>query len=290
MGIDPEWTASATKRRRRGVEPVRIHEDATATPPAPPAPKVSIFRDVPVSVPSTTTTPARTPLRTQGTRTILNNRPPLSDLTPVFATRTTRQTASRIPIPVATGRPSRPTRIHRNPLGEHHANATPSPAHRAPDEPFVALPSDPFFEDVENYTPSHLTPPATPPTLPVLPPTPSAGPPPAPRRLRRRQAYSDLRIMTKTKTSATPLPEPLSMAAYHVLELSNWEVSPEVIRVAYRIVALAAHPDRARTEEEKEEKTRVMQRVNAAREVLVGGGPARRRRYHRDGVWGGADN
>ncbi|CAE7213204.1 DnaJ multi-domain protein [Pyrenophora teres f. teres] len=71
------------------------------------------------------------------------------------------------------------------------------------------------------------------------------------------------------------------MTAYHVLDISNWKATRDTIKMAYRVAALAAHPDRPASLEDKMRATERMQRINAARDLLLS--TSARRRYHRDG-------
>jgi len=71
------------------------------------------------------------------------------------------------------------------------------------------------------------------------------------------------------------------MLAYNVLDMYNWKVSADTIKMAYKVAALGAHPDKAATAEEKERATATMQKINAAKDMLLSN--RARRQYHRDG-------
>ncbi|KAI2475510.1 DnaJ multi-domain protein [Pyrenophora tritici-repentis] len=163
----------------------------------------------------------------------------------------------------------------RTPLGVRTANLTPLPPSRLPDTPFTFSQSDPNWEDIENYTPWYLTPPHTPRTH-TLARTPPVGPSPRPSPLANR-----LRLRPRRAKTSAELPAPVNVAAYHILDIEDWKVCANTIKTAYRVAALLAHPDKAATTEEKTEATALMQRINAAKDMLVNS--SARRQYHRDG-------
>jgi curved DNA-binding protein CbpA len=70
------------------------------------------------------------------------------------------------------------------------------------------------------------------------------------------------------------------MVLYNLLELHDWNAGTEQIQAAYRKAAMKYHPDRVDADRRQEANAQ-MQRVNAAKEVLL---DARRRRaYNRSG-------
>jgi curved DNA-binding protein CbpA len=70
------------------------------------------------------------------------------------------------------------------------------------------------------------------------------------------------------------------MVLYNLLELQDWNAGTEQIQAAYRRAAMKYHPDRVDADRRQEANAQ-MQRVNAAKEVLL---DARRRRaYNRSG-------
>jgi len=71
------------------------------------------------------------------------------------------------------------------------------------------------------------------------------------------------------------------MLAYNVLDMYSWKVSADTIKMAYKVAALSAHPDKVATPEEKERATAIMQKINAAKDMLLSN--RARRQYHRDG-------
>ena len=150
-------------------------------------------------------------------------------------------------------------------------NSTPIPSPRLPDM------ADPIVDDIENHDPRPPTPPSPPRTpSPFITvnggPPPPATPPPldSPPRRRRRPAI----------VGSAPLPAPVSMALYDVLELEDWNVGRDAILAAYRALALVHHPDKV-SEEKKEAATAKMQELNGAKEVLTS--MASRLQYHRTG-------
>jgi DnaJ-class molecular chaperone len=66
-----------------------------------------------------------------------------------------------------------------------------------------------------------------------------------------------------------------------MLKLKDWNVSRDAIKLAYRRVAFANHPDMV-APREKEFATLAMQQINAARDLLLDA--RRRHKYHRDGI------
>jgi hypothetical protein len=172
-------------------------------------------------------------------------------------------------------------------------NGSPRPSRRAPEAPWPSSSADPLWENRENYflytipvaaprnsspaQPSNSRPtprPASRPTTHSVPrPTthsvPRPAPQPVPRPARRRRA------------SAANAPRaPNNMVLYNLLELQDWNAGTEQIQVAYRRAAMKYHPDRVPADQQHE-ATVQMQRVNAAKEVLL---DARRRRaYNRSG-------
>ncbi|CAA9966264.1 DnaJ multi-domain protein [Pyrenophora teres f. maculata] len=163
------------------------------------------------------------------------------------------------PTPSAPRTPVLPFPTIRTPATKKRArttNSTPSPPSRLPDTPFTFSPTDPNWADLENYTPWFLTP----------PPTPHSASP---------------RLHPRPRPRPADLPAPINMTAYHVLDISNWKATRDTIKMAYRVAALAAHPDRPASLEDKMRATERMQRINAARDLLLS--TSARRRYHRDG-------
>jgi curved DNA-binding protein CbpA len=71
------------------------------------------------------------------------------------------------------------------------------------------------------------------------------------------------------------------MVLYELLGLDSWKATKKEVKTAWRQKALSVHPDRA-TEEDREAATLLMQKLNAAVEVLSD--RVRRRKYHEDGV------
>tara|TARA_R110002003_G_scaffold79_6_gene7047 strand:+ start:7730 stop:7957 length:228 start_codon:yes stop_codon:yes gene_type:complete len=68
---------------------------------------------------------------------------------------------------------------------------------------------------------------------------------------------------------------------YELLGLERWGVNRAEILAAWRQAALEAHPDHF-PQEEREAATLKMQKLNAAKEVLLD--RQRRRRYHLTGA------
>ncbi|KAF9697773.1 hypothetical protein EKO04_004315 [Ascochyta lentis] len=166
------------------------------------------------------------------------------------------------------------------------ANDTSLPCSRKPDRPFEYSRSDPLWANVENYDPRlhYMTPPPTPggashiPSGPsttpggpwTAPPPPPAFPPIHPTRAPR----------PRRTPSANVLPPPKDKTLYAALNLNNWKATEAQIKNAYRKVAVEYHPDKV-AEEERETATRMMQNVNAAKEVLLDA--KRRKAYHLSG-------
>jgi curved DNA-binding protein CbpA len=76
------------------------------------------------------------------------------------------------------------------------------------------------------------------------------------------------------------------MEAYALLGLAHWRVGSKAITAAFRQEALKCHPDKVAAEA-KGAATEKMQRLNAAREMLVD--DRRRTQYHLTGTlpWAG---
>jgi hypothetical protein len=150
------------------------------------------------------------------------------------------------------------------------ANSTPAPSPRTPNTPVLLSPTDPLWFDKENWDPSPII---TPQPIPAAFPHDSSAanstsPPPT-------QTARVIRPRTRT------ILPPRNLVLYDILGLRNWRASRAEIRSAWRRTALEVHPDQA-AEDEQEAATQRMQRVNAAREVLLNA--TRRRQYHDDGV------
>jgi hypothetical protein len=149
------------------------------------------------------------------------------------------------------------------------ANSTPSPSPLLPATPYSLSPGDSFWIDnKENWD---RAPWPTPPPTPALSPTSPAGPPPPPS--------PRARIIRPSPTPTTT--PPCNMALYQLLGLDSWNVTRKEIKTAWRKKALGVHPDRA-AQEDREAATLLMQKLNAAVEVLSD--CERRRQYHEDGV------
>jgi hypothetical protein len=156
-------------------------------------------------------------------------------------------------------------------------NDSPRPSPRAPEAPWPSSSADPLWENRENYflytipvaAPRNPSPAQPSNSRPTPRPTPRPAPQPVPRPARRRRA------------SAANTPRaPNNMVLYNLLELQDWNAGAEQIQVAYRRAAMKYHPDRVPADR-RHEATVQMQRVNAAKEVLL---DARRRRaYNRSG-------
>jgi len=151
-------------------------------------------------------------------------------------------------------------------------NETSYPSPREPDRPFPFSRSDPLWANIENYDPRpyYMTPPPTPGGS----STASSPSLPSPPRLSTRTARP------RRTASANPLPPPKDRTLYRVLELNDWKVTADEIKIAYKRVAVDHHPDEV-AEGEREAATHMMQTVNAAKEVLLN--DKRRRAYHVSG-------
>jgi hypothetical protein len=197
--------------------------------------------------------------------------------------------------------PKRAKTKARSPLSDRtdFGNVTPAPSPRLPMSSFLMTPRRSLRREAtaptdENNQPiAPMTPPGTPVTgdflprlrapsltaprpAPVLGPTPNAGPPPPFVRTVRFPRFARARADTYN-----PLPAPVNMTLYDLLELANWNASIGEIMAAYRDVAMRAHPDRA-AEDERDAATLKMQLINGAKEVLSD--HHLRRQYHVDGV------
>ena len=78
-----------------------------------------------------------------------------------------------------------------------------------------------------------------------------------------------------------PLPRPVNMVLYDLLNLQSWTVSNQEIKVAYRQMVVVSHPDKV-PEEQRAEATEMMQKLNGAKDVLLD--DEKRRQYHVDGL------
>lgn len=154
------------------------------------------------------------------------------------------------------------------------ANSTPAPSPRYPDSPFTFVPSDPLWENRENYDPRtcYMTPPSTPRSFSPAP-SPSVQPSPG-------QNYARTPHQTQRTSSSRQLPPPRDMALYTALDINSWKATKQEIRAAHHRFALEHHPDKV-APEQREEATHLMQIANAAAEVLLDS--KRRREYHKDG-------
>jgi hypothetical protein len=152
------------------------------------------------------------------------------------------------------------------------ANSTRTPSPRLMDAPFSLSPTGSFMLESENWDSNPMmTPPPTPAVYPHNPAASTGLPsPPLPRA----------RIFRTTRRP-TALAPPQNMVLYELVGLDDWTVTRRTIMTAWRQEALMVHPDRAR-EDEREAATALMQRVNAAAEVLSNW--TSRRQYHADGV------
>lgn len=151
-------------------------------------------------------------------------------------------------------------------------NTTPVPSPRYPDTPFPFSPSDPLWEDIENYDSQSLflTPPPTPDhATPTSPSSPFAS------------TNSSTRVASRHHVLVTSaLPPPKDKSLYDTLKLDDWRATREEIIAAYRKIAVSHHPDKV-AEEGREHATRTMQAVNAAKEILLDS--KRRAAYHKSG-------
>ncbi|KAH6629201.1 DnaJ domain-containing protein [Boeremia exigua] len=175
--------------------------------------------------------------------------------------------------------PKKPKTNERVPLAirTDSANVTPVPSPRCSSTPFPLLPSDPLWENVENYDPRPylMTPPPTPVRRSPAPENSATAPPPPPSLPRR----SPRTVQSRRPLYTRPLLPPVDMTLYNVLELENWRATEEEIKAAYKKLARNNHPDKV-PEEQREDATQLMQTVNAAKEVLLDS--KRRRAYHRN--------
>lgn len=156
------------------------------------------------------------------------------------------------------------------------ANCTPAPSPRYLGEPFPFSPSDPLWENNENYDPRpcYMTPPPTPRSF---SPTRSPSPQPSPRY---RPARTPRPRQTPQAPASRQLSSPRDMTLYTALGIDIWQATTQEIRAAHHRFALEHHPDKV-TLEQREEATHLMQIANAAAEVLLDS--ERREKYHRDG-------
>ncbi|XP_014554666.1 hypothetical protein COCVIDRAFT_17624 [Bipolaris victoriae FI3] len=170
---------------------------------------------------------------------------------PNFTIFTDDDTTSDVSSAISTPKRSR-TSTPRTPLSEriYSTNSTPAPSPRHPSTPFSLSPLDPYWENLENYAP--FTVPATPPTTPP------------------------------TVSHPSRLPPPPNTLLYTLLGLTSWRATPSTIKKSYRRMARTLHPDKASSEEERVKANAAMQRLNAARDVLVDA--EKREEYHRTGV------
>ncbi|KAF2123532.1 DnaJ-domain-containing protein [Dothidotthia symphoricarpi CBS 119687] len=159
------------------------------------------------------------------------------------------QTENGLPTPPL----KKPKRISRSPLSVRTGspNISPAPSPLGPDTPFPYSPADPFWCDKENYDRRtyYLTPPSTP-------------------------------VARRPSTVSADTPAPKNMTLYSLLGLNDSKASDKKIRMAYKKMAMKYHPDRA-DQEERCAATLRMQRVNAARDVLLD--QKRRKAYHQNG-------
>ena len=114
-----------------------------------------------------------------------------------------------------------------------------------------------------------MTPPTTPGSLSSTPSSSPLSPNRSTRAVRPRRVHT-----------ANSLPPPKDHTLYRVLELDSWKATDDQIKNAYRKVAVEYHPDKV-AEDQRENATRIMQNVNAAREILLN--EKRRRAYHLNG-------
>ncbi|KAI1531544.1 DnaJ domain containing protein [Pyrenophora tritici-repentis] len=200
-----------------------------------------------------------------------------------------------IAIRATTGRP-----IAALPIVSVPTLATPtSPAARTAALPFPIIRKsatkkrrqdfDIFVDDTTTYLPTPASPPATPNVrTPLgvrtanLTPLPPSRLPDTPFTFSQSDPnWEDIENYTPWAKTSAELPAPVNVAAYHILDIEDWKVCANTIKTAYRVAALLAHPDKAATTEEKTEATALMQRINAAKDMLVNS--SARRQYHRDG-------
>ncbi|USP79445.1 hypothetical protein yc1106_06719 [Curvularia clavata] len=185
----------------------------------------------------------------------------------------------QLPTPF-TATPKRPKMsTPRTPLADR-GSSTPVSSPRPLDTTFSFSSEDPNWENWENYIPWHQRPQFDAPhSSPLNPTTPSAGTPPPsqsppPPSHDRRPARP-----RRNNPLVTP---PVDMTLYNMLDLVDWHAAAEVIHSAYRHKARTIHPDHASTPEERLVATEAMQRLNAAKEVLLDN--RARTIYHRTGV------
>ncbi|KAJ4992388.1 hypothetical protein SVAN01_02097 [Stagonosporopsis vannaccii] len=189
----------------------------------------------------------------------------------------------------------------RVPLGVKVLSTNPGPIRvpRHSSQPFPFSPSDPLWEDMENYAqPFYMTPPSTPRSYAPSPgrsspipgrPFHTAGgltqtPPPSPfGSPLRSTGCSSNTTHSRRASAAQPLPPltmPRNMVLYDVMQLKDWKATDTEIKTAYKHIAKGTHPDKV-TNEQKLDATHFMQTVNAAKEVLLDS--TRRRAYHNNG-------
>jgi hypothetical protein len=176
-------------------------------------------------------------------------------------------------------------------------NDSPLPSPHAPDVPRPFSSTDPLWESNENYfsytapPPTHHDPtPAQPSNnrpapretpRPTSRPAPSPAPHPSPHPTPRPTSQSGSRPARRRRTSAVGAPRtPNNMVLYNLLGLEDWNAGTEQIKLAYKKAAMKFHPDRVPAGQ-RQEATVQMQRVNAAKEVLLD--TRRRRAYNRSG-------
>ncbi|PZD26358.1 DnaJ domain containing protein [Pyrenophora tritici-repentis] len=186
-----------------------------------------------------------------------------------------------IAIRATTGRP-----IAALPIVSVPTLATPtSPAARTAALPFPIIRKsatkkrrqdfDIFVDDTTTYLPTPASPPATPNVRPPL-----------------GVRTANLTPLPPSRLPDTPFTFSQSDPNWEDIEnYTPWYLTPphtprthtlaRTPPTAYRVAALLAHPDKAATTEEKTEATALMQRINAAKDMLVNS--SARRQYHRDG-------
>ncbi|EUC27841.1 hypothetical protein COCCADRAFT_30770 [Bipolaris zeicola 26-R-13] len=200
---------------------------------------------------------------------------------PNFTIFTDDDTTSDVSSAISTPKRSR-TNTPRTPLSErtYSTNSTPAPSPRHSSTPFSLSPLDPYWENLENYAP--FTVPATPPTTPptVSPPSPQLSSA-HPVNSRPSRPFTPSHPPPASPQSRLPPPPPNTLL-YTLLGLTSWRATPFTIKKSYRRMARTLHPDKASSEEERVKANAAMQRLNAARDVLVDA--EKRKEYHRTGV------
>jgi hypothetical protein len=170
------------------------------------------------------------------------------------------------------------TKSGRTILGElpTSGNSSPTPSPRCPTTPYTLSPSDPNWENRENWSPN-TSPAVSTPATSVHQGSPSPSP-------RFDTQFTRMQTEAFVQVDGTHIPRssPCNLALYREFDVPTW-ATKKAIKTAFKRLALLFHPDKHQGHTFTEAyANQMMERLLAAREILLN--DVLRAKYDTDGI------